>query len=146
MFKFAKQREALWPVDLVAADRAMDADGNLVTHRVFIRYRLMTRDELAEANEATTRITAERLREARGNDASANLVELMAVSREVEQRTYDDLLARITGWREGDIADEEGNPLAFDRGIVASLCEDTANYQALLRGLYAASRGAQAKN
>lgn len=142
MFRFAQSREAYWPVDLPSRS----VTGEVVTHRVLIRYRLMSRSELLEANKrlqaATARKLAEYARKGETADLSAILDEMDRESR----AEYEDVLARVTGWRDGDIADETGEPLAYSREVVAAMCEDQAIYQALVAGMYAASRGAPPKN
>lgn len=120
MFKFARNREVLWPVTISAP-----ADGGPQKVEIKVRYKLLTRSELAELSE---RLKAA----AEGSDADV-------IS------TLDSLLAeRITGW--DGIADEAGNPLAFTPDNVAAVLDVPYVREAIESGLYAASRGAVAKN
>jgi hypothetical protein len=119
MFRFAAQREVLWPVTV-----SVPVDGGVAPTELQIRYRLLTRSELADLGE--------RLRATEGGERA-----LMA--------TLDGLLAaRITGW-EG-IADESGAPLPFTPETLAAVLDVPYLREAIEAGLYAASRGALAKN
>lgn len=142
MFKFAKTREAYWPVDLPTRTD----EGALETKRVLIRYRLMTRDELLDANKRLQAATARKLAEIAREGKTADLDTLLDEMDKESRTEYADLLARVVGWREGDIGDEDGNPLPCSREVVAAMCQDDAIYRALVTGMYAASRGAPVKN
>jgi len=118
MFRLAKQREVLWPVTV-----QVPADGGPQPVEIQIRYRLLRRSELADMH---ARIVA-------SAEANTLLADLDAVLGE-----------RITGW-EG-IGDEDGTPLPFNPQTLAAVLDEPYLRQPIEDGLYAASRGALAKN
>jgi hypothetical protein len=120
MFKFARNREVLWPVTV-----NVPADGGPEKVEIQIRYRLLTRSELSGLSE---RIKAA----AEGGEG-----EVLAA--------LDGLLAeRITGW--DGISDEAGEVLPFSADNLTAVLDVPYLREAIETGLYAASRGALAKN
>jgi hypothetical protein len=122
MFRLAKNREVLWPIRV-----SVPIDGGVETAELSIRYRLLTRSELAALGDRLKAATSE----------GESTVSLMGV--------LDGLLSeRITGW-EG-LAGEDGAPLAFTPEHLAAVLDVPYLREAIEAGLYAASRGALAKN
>lgn len=119
MFKLAKERQVLWPVTVQVPE-----DGGPQAVDIQVRYRLLTRSELKALAGALAGVSG---------DTDALLAELDA-------RLSD----RITGW-EG-IADEAGKPLPFTPENMAAVLDVPYLRDAIEQGLYAASRGALAKN
>ena len=120
MFRFARQREVLWPVTV-----NVPADGGPEKIEIQVRYRLLTRSELAGLSD---RIKAA---------AEAGEGEVLS--------TLDALLAeRITGW--SGIAGEDGEALPYTADNLAALLDVPYLREAIETGLYSASRGALAKN
>jgi hypothetical protein len=123
MFRLNKTREVLWPVSV-----SVPVDGGVETVPVQIRYRLLSRSELAAIGDGLRALTQEERESA---------TQLMG--------HLDQLLAeRITGW-EG-IADETGAPLAFTPEHLAQVLDVPYLREAIETGLYAASRGALGKS
>jgi len=136
MFEFAPKRIVLWPVDL---PQRTDDGSEAPDKRLLIRYKLLTRSELAARNVDIARTAASNLR------SITDMAEAERIILGAEERaaTYADMLReRLLGWRDpasgqtGDFSDE-------DR---AALIEDAPTFRALLDGLIDASENAKAKN
>ena len=123
MFRLNKTREVLWPVTV-----SVPVDGGVETAELKIRYRLLNRSELAAIGDGLRALTPEE---------RENATQLMG-------RLDAILTERITGW-EG-IADEGGTALAFNPEHLAAVLDVPYLREAIEQGLYAASRGALAKN
>lgn len=122
MFRFAKNREVMWPVTInVPAD-----GGGVIEVKISVRYKLLTRAEMREAVGAAQKA---------GGNATAE-----------DMRKDDAWLAeRITGW-EDVVDDSTGDPLAFTPDNLAALLNEPYVAAAIGAGLWEASRGAAAKN
>jgi len=119
MFRLAKQREVLWPVTVQVPE-----DGGPQSIEIKVRYKLLARSELRALASALSTVAG---------DTDALLAELDTK-----------LIERITGWE--DLGDEDGNALAFTRANVEAVLDIPYLREAIEQGLYAASRGALAKN
>lgn len=120
MLRISKDRVVLWPVSV-----SLPADGGPERVEIKVRYRLLTRSDMDGVAERL------RARAAEGDQVIIGLV--------------DDLLAdRVLGW-EG-IEGEDGQPLAYSPEAVRALLDLPYLREAIESGLYAASRGAVAKN
>jgi hypothetical protein len=120
MFKFARNREVLWPVTV-----NVPADGGPEKVEIRIRYRLLTRSELTGMSERI---------KAAAEGGEADVVHVL-----------DGLLTeRITGW--DGISDEAGEALAFTPDNLTAVLDVPYLREAIETGLYAASRGAAVKN
>jgi outer membrane receptor for Fe3+-dicitrate len=119
MFKLAQKREVLWPVTVT-----VPVDGGVEKVEIQVRYRLLVRSELAAFTDRI-KATAEN---------GANVIDAL-----------DGLLTeRITGWH--GISDESGEDLPFTQDNLAAVLDVPYLREAIEAGLYAASRGALAKN
>jgi hypothetical protein len=139
MFKLANLGIVFWPVQLPQTDGSDDA----VT--VHIGYQILTRKELRCAQRrhmAAYRETMDAATQAKPDPDA-----LAALDAAEDQRDADEhalLRERIKGWR--GIADEDGNAVPFAADKLDALLEFEFFAKPLLAGLYAASRGAPAKN
>jgi hypothetical protein len=135
MFKFAMERQVLWPVTInVPID-----GGETQEMEIRVRYRLLTQDEMtARAHED--------LAAARAASTDQSPIEglLAAIEPEGLKKRLDQLKACITGW-EG-IADAEGNPLPFTATNLEAVLNVPYLRTPIASGLMEASRGAPAKN
>lgn len=130
MFRFAKQGVVFWPVELPQRTE----EGELVTGKAYIGYRIFSRTELRERSRKRLALMDEKL---------------TSMQRLEQSDACDDfdntaLRERITAWR--DIADENGNAIAFSHKLLTSMLADAPLHAALLHGLLEASLGAREKN
>ena len=137
MFKFAVNRQVLWPV-VVHIPRD-DGSGEGLEAQVKIRYRLLTQAEL-------TARAREDLESARVVGGDQTVVEglLAQISPERIEQRLQELKDRITGWE--DFADEQGEPLPFTPENLAAVLDVPYLRGPIERGLVEASQGARAKN
>jgi len=120
MLRILKERVVLWPVTV-----SVPADGGPERVEVKVRYRLLTRSDMDAIAERLRAVAAE------GDHAVVGLVDTV-------------LAERVLGW-EG-IEGEDGEPLAHSPEAVRALLDLPYLREAIESGLYAASRGASAKN
>lgn len=137
--------EAWWPVTLTSRGD----DGELVEHRVLIKYRLFTREELRERERAALERLSERaaMLDADLPAAERESRRAQALQRLGEQgrEETEALRARVIGWRR-IVAQGSGQEVPYSDTVRDLLLADQLRFTALLDGLYAASRGVREKN
>jgi hypothetical protein len=131
MFKFARERVVLWPVE--ATVPAEDGTGTRSV-KFSIRYKLLTRDELAE-------ISREALRSFGATDIDQ---QIEALSDERLREETDRLRRHVVGW--AGIVDENDQPLAFTTDNLDAILAVPYLYRTISAGLIAASSAAPVKN
>jgi|GEM_PF-1009668 len=125
MFKYAKNREVLWPVVI-----QVPQDGGTVQEvTVKVRYKLLTRNEMAAA-----------VRDAGDIKDTGGMIE-----QERLDATDNWLVDHITGWEDINDTDTQ-SPLIFSREMCLELMQSPYVRNAIDAGLWEASRGAQVKN
>ena len=132
MFKFAKNREVLWPVEI-----QMPVDGGEVESVVVsVRFKLLDQTELSD-----------RMREGLEMMRIGDDVEeaLKAVAPEELKKRNADLAAHITGWGD-DIVGDNDKPLPFTKKNLEAFIQVPYIRAAFSQGLLDASRGAPSKN
>lgn len=132
MFKFAKNREVLWPVEV-----SSPVDGGSVDKFVVkICYKLLTQSEIS----TRVRDEMDMMRHADDIDKS-----MASISETELAKRNQDLMDHIVGWE--DIADaDSGEPLPFTPENVAAVLDLPYARPAIGKGLLDASRGAPVKN
>jgi hypothetical protein len=133
MFRYAKNREVLWPVIIEVPSG--DGTGQVVKAEVKIRYRLLTQTEIAERARTD-------LESAQQVESIDGMLAQIAPARLQERR--ERLIGHVLGW-EG-VEDEAGNTLPFTPDTINALLDVPYFYTAVELGLAEASRGAAVKN
>lgn len=135
MYKLTTKRIILWPVPLRMLRE--DGSGTVDETQVRIRYLLLTQEELDEYSREAIEAIAKY-----GNVEHA--LEAMTPG-EIEKRKKW-LKHHILGWADGEIANENGEPLEGTQENIDALLSVPYLRQDLVNGLIEASRGAPAKN
>lgn len=141
MFKFAQNREVLYPVVIRQLDES--GSGKRVEHEIKIRYRILTRQELrdllapdADAGQTEGLTDSERLKAALNR----------ALDPERLRESDEMVISHVTGW-EGIVDADTEEPIAFSSDVLrAMMASSTAFAAAVEQGLFEASREAPAKN
>lgn len=131
MFRFAAKNVVFWPVEL----STRGAEGEPVTAKAYIGYRILERKELRARDRAGLMALG---------DTSKPFAERIADADRIEADNAALLRERIVGWRE--IVDNDDVSVPFSAENVAALLADDLLFKSLLRGLFEASRGAREKN
>ncbi|MBR0346036.1 MAG: hypothetical protein IJI03_12340 [Rudaea sp.] len=138
MFKFAKNGNVYWPVNLLERD---PNGGETKEQPVFLLLRLYSRTErkarATKLRDATTRLLS----------STPGSAEMTAINLELEKMREDadnDVAQRVLGWR--DVGGDDGAPLPFTPENLADLLDDEAQFARVAAALDEASRGARAKN
>lgn len=137
-FRFARQREVLWPVTIRAP--LDDGSGKLGEFKCRVRYKLLTKSEVQARSRLTIALGA-----AMRSDPS-KLIEIY--DADTAAKADQELLEHITGWDgivDADSA-EEGALLPFSAENLRALLECVYVRVAFELGLMQASQGAEAKN
>lgn len=141
MFRRAQRNEVFWPV--VLPDR--QPDGTTQQTEIQVCFRIFTRAEL-KARKDRLQASAARVANARAARAVDELESALADMKAINDADEAELRARIVDWKGVIVSEEDPSPLPFSPEDRDWLLTDEARYQALLRALYEASRGAVAKN
>lgn len=139
MFRMADLGLVFWPVMLPQ----FNADGTVEDKQVFIQYQILTRDErrAEQRRQMDAYRTAMQAAESGADAAKITEIEQDAEARDAASMQL--LRERVKGWM--GIEDDAG-PVAFSAERLEALLCWEPYAEPILKGLYAASRGAHAKN
>lgn len=136
MYEFAPKRNVLWPVDM---PQQSEDGSEAPPRRMLIRYKLLTRTELAARNAIIARSLVGNLTGVTDPNEAERII---AAAEQRAAANAEQLRERVLGWRD-PASGKAGDFTAEER---EALLEDFPTFDALLRGLVEASEGARAKN
>jgi hypothetical protein len=130
MYRFAASNKVFWPVTLPSRGE----DGVPVEATAYIGYLYLSRDELRARDRNAVQAMG----------VGVPLESRLAEVDKLDAANVELLRTRIFNWK--DIADNNDVPLPFSPETLDAMLADALLFNALLKGLFEASRGAREKN
>lgn len=152
-FVFKKNREVVYPVTIETLPE--NGIGKMKKSVIHARLKLLTRPEYTAWSTGNwdffkikepVEDKQDALSEA---DAALATIERLSnsVSENSQQTRLTELAKRVVDWDENDVADQDGNPVPFDRDLLLQFFEFSTVYATSFeQALFDASRDAPAKN